>query len=184
MNLLSYNSKIHATTRFAPFELLTGRNINSFEDFSKLDLDWSIAEGLEKRTKEIKNSVEGKHETAMRNILRSQELQVKNQNNNHRITNEVLPVGTKVYVRTEGIHDKLYPRYKDPFTVTGQTKMGNNLLEDSLKAKMGDTYPLQRLKVVQENDEDLEYYEVEKIIDDRLTDTGKEFLVKWRGFSK
>ena len=58
--------------------------------------------------------------------------------------------------------------------------MGNYLLEDSLKEKIGDTYPLQRLKVVAENDEVHEYYELDKIVSDRQTTTGPEYLVKWK----
>jgi len=68
-----------------------------------------MAEGLDKRANELKTLVEDKHENALKNILESQENQKKSQNNQHRITEETLPIGTKVYVKVTGMHDKLHP---------------------------------------------------------------------------
>ena len=63
-----------------------------------------------------------------------------------RLTEEILPIGTKVYVRTEGINDKLYPRFRGPFTVVDYTEFGNYVIENLMRERMSDSYPLQRLK--------------------------------------
>ena len=46
-----------------------------------------------------------------------------------------------------GINDKLHPKYRGPFTVVEHTKNGNYIVEDALKRRLTDSFPLQRLKI-------------------------------------
>ena len=45
----------------------------------------------------------------------------KSRNTQHWITENKLPLGTQVYTKTIGLHDKLHPRYKGPFTIVVHT---------------------------------------------------------------
>ena len=70
---------------------------------------------------------------------------MKHQNNSHRIQKERLPIGASVYVLVKGIHNKLEPKYRGPFKIIEYAGEGNYILENILKERMADTYPLQRL---------------------------------------
>ena len=121
--------------------------MNTFSDFRSLK-DGNDEEMIKFRAEEIKDLIENNHKNAIDNIKNKQEKQIKNQNANHRITEEEIAIGTKVYVQVMGIHDKLHPRYRGPFFVKNITRMGNYILENSLKEEMSDTYPRQRLKII------------------------------------
>ncbi|RNA13264.1 hypothetical protein BpHYR1_030149 [Brachionus plicatilis] len=87
-----------------------------------------------------------------------------------------------------GLNEKLHPKYRGPFTVLGQTKNGNYIVEDFFKQKLSDTFPLQRLKLDKSpstnGGKDEAIFEVEKIINHRLNKNKKyEFLVKWKNYS-
>ncbi|RNA13725.1 hypothetical protein BpHYR1_023293 [Brachionus plicatilis] len=69
------------------------------------------------------------------------------QNNNRPVTETVISTGSKVWIRVMGMNEKLHPKYRGPFTVLGQTKNGNYIVEDVFKQKLSDTFPLQRLKL-------------------------------------
>ena len=181
--LIAFRTRIHSTTGFSPFELMFGREMNGFEDWTAIK-DGDPVNNLIERTREIKNLVENKYKVALENIKKSQEHQKKSQNKAHRLTEEILPISTKVYVRTEGINDKLYPRFRGPFTVVDYTEFGNYVIENLMRERMSDSYPLQRLKVVPDREDKEngdEFMHVEKIIDARLDYRNKyEYLVKWK----
>ena len=58
--------------------------------------DGDPVNNLIERTREIKNLVENKYKVELENIKKSQEHQKKSQNKAHRLTEEILPIGTKV----------------------------------------------------------------------------------------
>ena len=120
---------------------------------------------VEMLSKYTRNTLEINYAKALENISKQQEKQVRIQNDNHKTTEEKLEKGTYVYVRTTGLHDKLYPRYRGPFRIIDVTKHGNYIIENILKERMADTYPRQRLKVVSHNDENLDnIWRIQKII--------------------
>ena len=104
----------------------------------------------------------------------------KDQNKQHRITDEPLPIGTKVYVSTLGMNDKLYPKYRGPFTIIERTQYGNYIIENLLKERISGTFPLQRLKVVKGKQTE-QYYRIDKILNDRKVGGKIEVLIKWQG---
>ncbi len=59
---------------------------------------------------------------ALTNIRKAQEIQKRDQNNANKTTCEILPEGSKVYIRNMGINSKLDARYSGPFRVLEYTK--------------------------------------------------------------
>ncbi|RNA04487.1 hypothetical protein BpHYR1_054583 [Brachionus plicatilis] len=74
--------------------------------------------------------IDDKYPTALQNIDKAKSSQIKAKNNKRPVTETVK-----------------YPKYRGLFTVLGQTKNGNYIVEDVFKQKLSDTFPLQRLKL-------------------------------------
>ena len=184
--LMAFRSRTHSTTGFTPFELMFGRKMNSFSDWR--DEDEAISEhSVQLRAEEIKRMIETHHATAKNNIEKRQVHQKASQNTQHRITMDVVPIGTKVYISTTGMHNKLYPKYRGPFTVVEYTEGGNYIVENKLKERLEDSFPLQRLKIVNDFEKEQEtsdnFVRVEKIVDSRpIGNSEYEYLVKYEGY--
>ncbi|RNA35260.1 hypothetical protein BpHYR1_033326, partial [Brachionus plicatilis] len=126
--------------------------------------------------------IDDKYPTALQNIDKAKSSQIKAQNNNRPVTQTVISTGSKVWISVMGLNEKLHPKYRGPFTVLGQTKNGNYIVEDVFKQKLSNTFPLQRLKLdisrlLLTGGKDEAIFEVEKIINHRLNKNKKyEFL--------
>jgi hypothetical protein len=163
--LLAYRSRVHTSTGFTPFEIVFGRKMNTFDDYKNNKSNDEIG-SLLNRSYEIKELVELLQPTAKESIINSQEKQVKIQNDNHKISHEVLKPGTMVLIKAEGILPKLSPRYRGPYKVTKSTSVGNYVLENAIGEPIEMTYPRHKLKVVaDQQEEDYETFEIEKILE-------------------
>ncbi|RNA20566.1 hypothetical protein BpHYR1_014393 [Brachionus plicatilis] len=99
----------------------------------------------EPMAKQIKDLIDDKYPTALQNIDKAKFSQIKAQNNNRPVTETVISTGSKVWIRVMGLNEKLHPKYRGPFTVLGQTKNGNYIVEDVFKQKQSDTFPSQKI---------------------------------------
>jgi hypothetical protein len=93
-----------------------------------------------------------------------------------------LQPGTTIYLKVEGLLNKLEPRYRGPYTIDKPDKKGNYQIKNSLGTLLKTVYPLHKIKVVPPEEGDDEHFEVEKILEHRRSGQRKqkEYLVKWK----
>lgn len=174
--LMSYRTKVHSRTKFTPFELMFGQNMNAFEKWRVDDVNSEEA-SIEKRAIEIRRLIENR-EKAIENNDKAKENQVREQNesNMNNIEIEVLPIGTQVYVKSMGILGKLEPKYHGPYTVSGYTRHKNYWLKNKLGLDIKQSVPRSRLKTIIANHEVIK---IDKILDHRTRKGITEYLIKW-----
>ena len=187
--ILALNSLIRVPTGISAYEYTFGKKMNLLKDYreymDQLGSNKEINEkSLELRTREIRRLVEETRPKALERNIQKQEQQKKNQDKGKIILKEMLPIGSKVYVKLMGLKKKLDERYNGPYEIIGHTELGNYILQDSLKNKLGDTFPITRLKPVSEAKNDEPVYEVEKILEHKKNGDDYLYLVKWRNFGK
>jgi hypothetical protein len=178
--LMCYRNRVHSVTKFSPFELMFGRKMNKFQDFSNWD-ELNEKMSIRNRQYEIKNLVEKIYPEVEEVIEEQQEKQAKIQNNRDTVVIEKIPIGTTVFIRIDGMINKLEPRFKGPYKIESYTKRNNYLLTDALGNKLEHSYPRHKLKVVEVDDTlPEESVEVEKILQDKKMDNNNMYLVKWK----
>ncbi|CAF1144907.1 unnamed protein product, partial [Brachionus calyciflorus] len=176
--LMAYRSRVHSTTGFTPFELMIGRKMLPFLDWTEKENDSSA---IVKTGEEIKILFDRSHTKAIENIKNNQIKQVKNQNSAQNTVLERIPNGSTVFIKCEGLLTKLEARFKGPYKVINQTKRGNYLLSNALNEKLPDSVPRHKLKIVENDDSlPLESAEVEKILKDKMVGKESFYLVKWK----
>jgi hypothetical protein len=167
MVLLSYRTKVHESHGMTPFELVFGKKANFFENW-KNEKPNDEVNNLYMRTLEIKKLFEYTIPKAKQNLEKAQAKQKEQQNKRDHVTNERIPIGSQCFIRIDGLLSKLDNRYQGPFYVIDYGKGGNYILTNALGEKMKDSYPRQKLKVVEnaakENEINLE---VDCIVDSK-----------------
>ena len=153
-----------------------GREMYHFKDWKTEDKIDEV-QSLIKRAAEIKTLMEVDIPQAKEIIAQKQVKQRIVQDQQHQVTDELLPIGTTVYVESLMIQNKLVATYHGPYTVDGYTRCKNYWLVNQSKNRLKQSYPRSRLKQVEEISE---IAEVEKIIDYRKRKGNIEYLVQWK----
>ena len=92
----------------------------------------------------------------------------------------MLQPGTQVYISSVGLHDKLWEKYKGPFTINRQARSSNYVVKNVLGEEIADSFPRERIKLVKTANEE-KYLKFEKILDHRVSDKGvTEYLIRWK----
>ena len=174
--LLAYRSRLHSATNATPFKLMFGREMNNFNSWRNDDLV-DEETSLIKRSVEINKLIKQERPEAIETINEHQIQQKQVQNQQHSITDELLKIGTQVYIRAEHIQNKLAPRYHGPYTIDGYTRHKNYWLTNIKGERLKQSYPLSRLKTILESNE---IVEVEKILERRKRRGHLEYLVQYK----
>jgi hypothetical protein len=96
------------------------------------------------------------------------------------------PEGSYVMVRDREQTNSLSPAFKGPYRVVRQTQGGSYILRDIDETLMSRNYSPEELKLISQ-DEIIprnELYEIEAIIDHRGEPGNREYLVRWKNYSK
>ncbi|CAF0993179.1 unnamed protein product [Brachionus calyciflorus] len=150
-----------------------------FVDWKSIDEDSVL-----KRADELKNLIEVSHEYAISNIKKSQTKQMLIQNRSNNVV-ETIKIGTIVFIKCEGLLTKLEPLYKGPYKIKGITKRGNYLVTNALGETLQESYPIQKLKVVEDNlSLPAESAQLEKILNHKIVENSFFFLVKWKNLPR
>lgn len=137
--------------------------MNYFENWA--DYDPENETNLLKRSMQLKELIEFKRESALKNIAKAQEKQKKIQNDRTNPTTTELEVGSSVTVKVEGLRGKLENLYRGRYTIRKRTKEGNYKIKNALGEELKESYPINKLKPI-EDDVELPTVsaEIEKII--------------------
>jgi hypothetical protein len=101
-----------------------GRPMNYFGD-------WRVQESedeqmaLRYRSEEIQKLINHFQPAALRAIEAHHSAQQEAQNSQHRVDHVILQPDTTIYLKVEGLLNKLEPRYRGPYTIYGQDNKGN-----------------------------------------------------------
>jgi len=136
--------------------------------------------------------------SAKQSLLKAQDRQKKYADNHRRdfrlIIGDKVLLSTKNLPMRKGFSKKLLPRFIGPFTVTRvinevsaqlDLPMGlrwHNVFHASLLRHYKDGGPIKAAPIPEIIDGELEW-EVEKILDHRSGRPGKEYLIRWKGFT-
>jgi hypothetical protein len=179
--VMAYRKRIHSSTGFAPYTLIFGKEMNDFDTSDDTTLD--LEAQLQQRNSEIQILLDHTRPSALKNIDKSQKQQIINQNNSNNVDEIPLEPNSQVMVKSlKLVKPKLAPKYSGPFTVESRTPLGNYYLRDRTKKLLSQAMPRSRLKALKENIDINPYYDVEKILNDRIRNGNKEYLVKWKSY--
>ena len=92
--------------------------------FQRSEIDQAVF----KRSMEIRLLVDKKQMEAKENVKKNKMKQIKTQET----AKLKLDIGSQVYISTVGMNDKLYNRYRGPFTIVRISRSGNYVIKNVL----------------------------------------------------
>ena len=179
MTQLALNTRVVALHNSSPFSLFFARRFNGFHHYTDErgePLSQSALEDhLKYMTEIVFPAIKAKTSSTQQKMI---------ERFNRTILHNDFPPGAKVMAIDPIQGDKLTPRYEGPFTVIRRNTGGAYVLKDGMGATLGRHYAPSQLKLVLDDLDDADVYEVEKIIAHRTPEAGGnvEYFVKWKGF--
>ena len=177
---MGLNDHVSSRTQTRPAALMFNRSFNNFFDFSNTDfqvVQESVQERLNK-WKEYQDVVVPGIATRTQGVKgeMTQRLDSKT-----RIVKPLAP-GTVVWALDHTRKSKWDPVREGPFTVVRQTEGGSYELKDRTNTILPTKRAIEMLTVQEEvePEDDLQSYEVEKILDHKERPQGFEYFVKWK----
>jgi hypothetical protein len=181
------HSNLHGSR---PFSLMFARQLNDFQDYSKVESASSKpnSENSNRILKRIKDMSNVVFPVIKERVLARQALQQQKFNSTHNVREEPYPVGTVVMleVPSTNISSGSDPLYTGPFTIHSITKNHNYVLKDQ-EDNIGKAVPINRLKLAGADPNEAKYdssnvYEVQAVINHKDQDGKRLYRVQWRGY--
>ena len=101
--LYSYRSRIHSATNMSPFKAMFGVQMNDFNVTNAESFDELTGINLSNREGELKNLVEAIHPKVRETVSKNKEKQANSQDKNQNIRKDLLPKGTIVLLKNDGL---------------------------------------------------------------------------------
>jgi hypothetical protein len=178
---LSMNTRNVSLHNSSPFSLFFARQHNGFSNYcDEKNNPMSqelLLERLEYMTKIVFPAIKETTQNTQKRMI---------ERFNRTVLLNEFPDGAKVMTLDPILGDKLTPKYEGPYTVVNRNTGGAYILRDGTGALLGRSYAPSQLKLVLDDEDESNTYEVEKIIAHRphlLDKTKKEYLVKWKNYS-
>ena len=177
---LAMNTKVAAMHNSSPYSLFFARHANGMSIYPTSKDGLASHEELLKRFEYMAEIVFPAVEIRVKEYQRRKAAEF----NRSVLLNEFAD-GARVMAVDPIRGDKLSARYEGPYTVVRRTTGGSYLLKDGTGETLGRKFAPSQLKLVLDNFEETDIYEVEKIITHReVPGGGVEYLVKWKGYAK
>jgi hypothetical protein len=181
------NQKISNYHKQTPFFAMFGRCANAFNDFSNSELynDKLLPAEIKENIKQIQDFA-----SKLQNEI------FPNTNNKTSITNSKrakyfnkknklidIPIGTYVMIKSKR-NSKLDERNIGPYEIIAKHGTGTYTLKDQTNQLLPHKYVTSQLHPLSTiPTENKVHYEVESILQHKTTNTGFEYLVKWKGYN-
>ena len=179
---LQMNTKVASLHGSTPFSLFFGRSFAGIQDFVGVKSKLLTEEQLLEHLKYLMAIV---FPASSKKSRMSQKAIIDYFNKTHRLVH--YPNGAFVMARHEEGTGALESKYEGPFMIVRRTDRGSYVLRDSTHQLLARNYAPDQLKLVlpliDPEAESSESFEVERVISDRLSQTGETlYMVKWKGY--
>jgi len=169
MTQLALNTRVVALQDSSPFSLFFARRFNGYHNFSDdqgVPLSQSELEGrLRYMTEVVFPAIDAKSRSTQQKMI---------ERFNRTILHNEFPDGVKVMALDPIQGEKLTPRYEGPYTVVRRSTGGAYVLKDGTGELLGRKYAPSQLKLVLDDLDDSDVYEVEDILTHKLTQMRRE----------
>ena len=176
------NTRISARHHSTPFSLMFTRPHNLFTDHRSTISQPLTEDQLIERNGILQRLLYPAIASTSRGTA---EIVSQDFNLNHHTLQNSLPEGAMVMkvvdVRTSGMN----PRYEGPFKVLSRTPKNTYVLLDNTGALHPKNVPLSKLKLISVPEiflEDVEHYEVERVLKHKGPTNDRTYWVKWKGY--
>ena len=175
---MAMNTRIVALHNSSPYSLFFARKFDGITKLPRLEgepaSEENLLERLEYMTKIVFPAIAAKTKETQRRMI---------ERFNKSVLHNEFPDGARVMSVDPIKGDKLAPRYEGPYTVVRRTAGGSYVLKDGTGAHLDRKFAPSQLKLVLDDFEETETYEIEEILDHRNLRGGKvEYLVHWKGY--